>query len=140
MVAMETFIETRLLKGTTMSMFDPIKKLKQGTFSSMCKNMKITCKNKEVSLRASRRLFAQVCIVMQRRETDLKNVFKYPLGPFPWSLAGQTGELKKTSKVGILHALEKYVERMDDYQHNHVCITDGMALIQMIRHDVCQAG
>ena len=52
--AMETFIEASLLKGTTMSMFDSIKKLKLGTFSSMCKNMKTTCKNKEVSLRASR--------------------------------------------------------------------------------------
>ena len=76
--AMETFIETRLLKGTTMSMFDPIKKFILGTFSSICKNIKITCKNKEVSLRSSRSLFAQICIVMQRREIDLKKVLKYP--------------------------------------------------------------
>ena len=64
-IAMETFIEKRLVKGTTMSMFDPIKKLKLGTFSSMCKSVKTTCKNKEVSLRASINLFAQICIVMQ---------------------------------------------------------------------------
>ena len=131
--AMETFIETSLLKGTTMSMFDPIKKLKLGTFSSMCKNMKTTCKNKEVSLRASRSLFAKLCIVMQRREIDLTKVLKYPLGPFPWSLARQNGELKKSSKVAILHALEKNVEPMDDYLHNHVCIIDGMVLTQMIK-------
>ena len=63
--AKETSTVTRLLKGTTMSMFDPIKKLKLGKFSSMCKNMKTTCKNKEVSLRSSRCLFAQMYIVMQ---------------------------------------------------------------------------
>ena len=70
---------------------------------------------------------------MQRREIDLKKVFKYPLGPFPWSLAGQNGEFRKTSKVAILHALEKDVEPMDDYPHNHVCIIDGLALIQMVK-------
>ena len=131
--AMETFIETRLLKGTTMSMFDPIKKLILGTFSSIYKNIKITCKNKEVSLGASRSLFAQICIVMQRREIDLKKVLKVSLEPFPWLLAGQNGELKKTSKVAILHALEKDVEPMDDYPHSHVFIIDGMTLIQMIK-------
>ena len=133
--AIETFIETRLLKGTTMSMFDPVKKLKLGTFSSMCKNMKTTCKNKEVSLRASTSLFAQICIVMQRREIDLKKVFKYPLRPFPWSFAGQNGELKKTSKVAILHAWKKMSSLWMTIHttHNHVCIIDGMALIQMIK-------
>ena len=110
-----------------------IKKLKLGTFSSMCKGIKTTCKNKEVSLRASRSLFPKICIVMHRREIDLKKVFKYPLGPLPWLLAGQNGEIKKTSKVAILHALEKDVEPMNDYPHNHVCSIDGMALIQMIK-------
>ena len=99
----------------------------------MCKGIKTTCKNKEVSLRASRSLFPQICIVMHRREIDLKKVFKYPLGPLPWLLAGQNGEIKKTSKVAILHALEKDVEPMNDYPHNHVCSIDGMALIQMIK-------
>ena len=99
----------------------------------MCKRIKTTCRSKEVSLRASRSLFTPICIVMQRREIDLKKVCKYPLGHLPWSLAGQNGELKKTSKVAILHTLEKDVEPMNDYQHNHVCIIDGMALIQMIK-------
>ena len=32
---------------------------------------------------------------MQKRCMDLKEVFKYSLGPFPWALAGSVGDLKK---------------------------------------------
>ena len=35
---------------------------------------------------------------MQKRSMDLKEVFKYSLGPFPWSLAGSVGNLKKLIK------------------------------------------
>ena len=35
---------------------------------------------------------------MQKRSIDLKEVFKYPLGLFPWALAGSVGDLKKLIK------------------------------------------
>ena len=39
--------------------------------------------------------FAKLLIIMQKRSMDLKEVFKYSLGPFPWALAGSVGDLKK---------------------------------------------
>ena len=44
---------------------------------------------------------------MQKRNMDLKEVFKYSLGLFPWPLAGSVGDLKKTNKAALLHELEK---------------------------------
>ena len=44
---------------------------------------------------------------MQKRNMDLKEVFKYSLGLFPWPLAGSAGDLKKTNKAALLHELEK---------------------------------
>ena len=51
--------------------------------------------------------FAKLLIIMQKRSMDLKEVFKYSLGPFPWALAGSVGDLKKTNKSALLHELQK---------------------------------
>ena len=40
------------------------------------------------------------------------------------------GGLKKTSKVAILHELEKTVSPLNDNQSNHVSLIDGMAILQ----------
>ena len=122
--SMETFIKNRLLEDAKMSMFDPIKKLNLGTFSKMMKTVKVSCKDKQVPLEATRNLFGQIAIIMQNRNLDLKDIFQYPLGPFPWALAGQSGELKKTNKVALLHALEKDVDPVEEYPASHVCIID----------------
>ena len=70
---------------------------------------------------------------MQRRNVDLKEVFKHPLGPLPWSLSGIVGELRKTNKVAILHHLEKDTTPLSHPPHNHTVIIDGMAAIQKAR-------
>ena len=67
---------------------------------------------------------------MQHRNVDLKGVFKYPLGPLPWSLSGVVGELRKTNKVAILHQLEKDTTPLSHPPYNHAAIIDGMAAIQ----------
>ena len=130
---MQTFINNRLLEEGKASMFDPIKKLNLGTFSKMAKIVKVPCKDKQIPLKATRSLFGQISIITQHRQFDLKEVFKYPLGPFPWALSGINGELKKTSKVALLHALEKDVEPIEEYPENYVSIVDGMALVQKVR-------
>ena len=67
---------------------------------------------------------------MQHHHVDLKEVFKYPLGPLPWSLSGVVGEMRKTNKVAILHHLEKDTTPLSHPPHNHATIIDGMASIQ----------
>ena len=60
-----------------------------------------------IKLVANRNLFVKLIIITQKRSIDLKEVFKYSLGPFPWALAGSVGDLKKTNKAALLHELEK---------------------------------
>ena len=60
-------------------------------------------KDREIPIKVHRNLFGQIAIIMQNRNIDLKEVFAYPLGPLPWSL----GELIKTSKVALVHKIEK---------------------------------
>ena len=69
---------------------------------------------------------------MQTRQIDLKTVFSFPLGVCPWSLATNTGGLRKTNKAAILHRLEKDVATFSRNNHIINCanILDGMAMIQ----------
>ena len=128
--AMETFTKERLSCTATSSLFDPMKKLQLKTFSTMKKVVNVSSNKKIVPMKASRNLFSTLCLIMEKRKLDLQDVFSYPLGPFPWSLADGMGGLKKTSKVSILHELEKGTEHWNDQLTHHVSLIDGMAILQ----------
>ena len=51
------------------------------------------------TLVANRNLFARLIMIMQKHSMDLKEVFKYSLGPFPWALAGSVVDIKKLIKL-----------------------------------------
>ena len=65
--------------------FDPIKKLKLSTFSSMNKIKKCKVNSKIIPMQATKELFAKISLVAQNRSLDMRSVFKFPLGPLPWS-------------------------------------------------------
>ena len=66
----------------------------------------------------------------QFRKIDLKEVFKYPLGPLPWPLANAYGLPRKTNKTKIMQLLEKSTAAVETYPGNACSIYDGMALLQ----------
>ena len=41
-------------------------------------------------------MFGQLARLMQDHEINLKEVFDYPIGPYPWSLCMSMRELRKT--------------------------------------------
>ena len=59
-----------------------------------------------IPLKYYKDLFAQITIIMQKRNVDLKEVLSFPLGPLPWALTGIIGDLKKTNKASLLHRIE----------------------------------
>ena len=78
---------------------------------------------------------------MKKRQLDLKKVFCYPLGPFPWSLADSNGGLKKTSKVSILHELDKDTEPVVEPIVHHVSQSSQLGLLLetlVSKGDFCQ--
>ena len=59
----------------------------------------------------------------------MRSVFKFPLGPLPWSLAEPIGTLKRTSKAALLHKLEGPVETIENVSRDYAMIFDGMAYV-----------
>ena len=111
---MKNFIEKRLV-DQTIDVYEPIKRLSQGTFSSLKKVKAKTC-NKVIQFSAQNDIFAKISLIQQKRKINLQEVFPYPLDPIPWALPEANGKLKKSSKAKIMRELEKgvtSVERVD---------------------------
>ena len=113
--------------------FDPLKRINIETFSKLNKCVKYKCKNKHIKLVANTNLFAKLIIIMQKRSMDLKEVFKYSLGPFPWALAGCVSDLKKTNKAALLHELEKKLDPVEPLQSDYIIVIDGMAFVKKLK-------
>ena len=92
--SMDTFIK-EWCTDKSKDFFDPLKRINIEAFSKLNNVLvKYKCKNKHIKLVANTNLFAKLIIIKQKRSMDLKEVFKYSLGPFPWALAGCVGDLK----------------------------------------------
>ena len=133
MEAMEEFITSRLTENPEVEFFDPIKKMKLKTFSTMKKTVTNKVKDKIIPVKSHSNMFGQLALLMQTRDIDLREVFKYPVGPYPWSLCGPMGELRKTSKASLLHLIEKDVNTEEFVEGETVTVLDGMALVQKLR-------
>ena len=103
---MEKFINGRLVEQKV-GFYEPLKRLKLGTFTKMMKRPVKTKDGKILQLNAQGQIFGKIVVIQQTRKLDLKQIFYYPLGPVPWSLGTSTGELVKTSKSTLMHELEK---------------------------------
>ena len=129
-IAMDVFVDQRLSPEAEKSFFDPIKKQKLKTFTTMSKIKTFKVKDKTIPLKASSEIFSKIAIIAQKRSVDLKTVFCYPLGPLPWSLADAMGTLKKTSKAALMHKLEGKIEPTEQIEGDYAMIIDGMAYVQ----------
>ena len=67
-----------------------------------------------------------MAIIGQARNISLKEVFYYPLGPFPLALSGYIGELKKTNKAVLAKEVERGVLPVQTYSPHSGHIFDGM--------------
>ncbi|KAI8496434.1 hypothetical protein Bbelb_257330 [Branchiostoma belcheri] len=86
---------------------DKLTKAKLKTFSDLNKRIVAkTGKNKEVILKADRKLFAQMIVIAESRNLKMKEVLSHALGPLPWPLATPDGLLRKT-KASLTNELLK---------------------------------
>ena len=88
---------------------------------------------KEDMIKADRTLFGRMVIIGQSRIIDLKAVFSYPLGLFPWSLADGFGMMRKTNKAAIVKAFEKGATFLESPPIQSATVIDGMALVQKLK-------
>ena len=113
--------------------FDPLKKVNLQTFQHLKKVVKVSAKNSLITFKMDRNLFARIAQIGQFRKIDLKEVFKYPLGPLPWSLANAYGLRRKTNKAKLMQLLEKGTEVVERYPENACSIYHGMTLLQIFQ-------
>ena len=124
------FVESRCSSLQTMDVFDLLKKVNLQTFKHLKKAVKVSAKNSLIPLKMDRNLFARMALIGQFQKIDLKEVFEYPIGPLPWSLANAYGLLRKTNKAKVMQLLEKGTAAVKRYPENACSIYDGMALLQ----------
>ena len=134
-VAADNFIKTTVVEDGP-DIYATIKKTKLETFSSMGK--KVINKNKKgelVALKNSKILFSKMLLIAKIRDLEMENVLIYFLRPFPCSLATNEGNLVKTPKVKLLHAIEEELEGATVSVlpvNDKACILDAMAILQSL--------
>ena len=112
---MATFIEERLKDNSTKTIFDPINKTMLGSFSSLHKSATCKVKDKAVSLKSGKELFARIALIAQKRSVNMRSLFNYPLGSLPLVLAEMDGTLKKTPKSVLLRKFEGMVQTVEAF-------------------------
>ena len=133
--AMEQFVKDRLVEQKV-PFFDPIKKVKLKTFSTLKKVTKSKSSTGEsISISTDRELFSRIVVVAKSRDIDLKEMLTYELSPVPLALAKPDGSLNKTAKQTLLAELEKNSSstfaRLPTVQGDTAWMVDGMAMLQM---------
>ena len=100
------FIDERLV-NQSIDFFHPLKRLKLGSFTTVLKKTVKMKSGMVVQFSVQSDIFGKIAIIQQTRQLDLKEVFCYPLGPVPWSIANSSGDMVKTSKSVLMTELEK---------------------------------
>lgn len=131
--ALHNFIKNRIVSNKE-DIHDPIPKLKLKTFASMKAKRSCKIKDKSLTLKADRDVFARLLVVSGKRNISLKEVLKYSLGPIPWSLATAEGSFVKTPKSKLLDAIENdaHDPLVAALPERSVRVFDGMVLLQQL--------
>ena len=114
--------------------YEPLKRLKLRSFTKLKKKSVKTKEGKIIQFSAQSAIFGKIAIIQQKRKLDLKEIFRFPLGPIPWSLATSTGELIKTSKTSLMHEAEKGATCVDAIPSPFATKLDGMAMVRKFKN------
>ncbi|PIK43779.1 hypothetical protein BSL78_19343 [Apostichopus japonicus] len=135
--ALQKFVQERLTTDTT-DFFAPIKQQKLKTFSDIKKIVTVSAsKGKTIIVQEDRNLFCKIFTVNDqlRRKIDLKDMFQYSLGTYPYALATVHGCLVKTNKSKLMECMERGHDPIDlesIKDKESVWIYDAMAILQQL--------
>lgn len=121
---------------TGVGFYDTIKRQQLKTFSDLTRYTKTSKVSKEVCLKSDHRLFGKMVLIAQSRKLNMREIFCYPLGPLPWSLANADGTMKKTNKAVLGQYLEQNESLCDHQPSKCAVIIDAMAIIQKVRGEI----
>ena len=107
--------------------------MKLRTFVTMKRTAKNKVKNKVIPIESHSNMFEQLALLMQHHEINLKGVFEYPIGLYPWILCASMGELRKICKSTLLQILEKGFDPEKQIDDETTTVLDGIALVGKIK-------
>ena len=111
--ALCNFLEKRI-ESNEEDLYASIQKMKLKTFAGMKMKKSCTIKDRNLTLKADRDIFARLLVICSKRNVSLKEVLTYSLGRIPWSLATADGGFVKSVKSKLLDTIEKDVENLFD--------------------------
>ena len=123
--------------STKPDIFSTITATKLKTFTrKKLSNKAQTSKGKVVELKNDSKFIARLLAIGQSREIDIANLMMYSLRKFPRPFATETGDLVKTAKVKLLHAIENSCPTClsEHIPENSALIIDGMVIIQTAKN------
>ena len=132
----QSFSKERLEANPPKVIFhDSMSKAMLKTFKHMNKKAELRKMTaKEIVLKADCALFAQMIVIAEVRQLNMKEVLSHPLGPLPWSLAAPDGSLKKTAKSSLAKELQKDAPpAVESLLLRSACIIDGMSMVQRLK-------
>ena len=133
--AFTSFFENHIV-GEKPSIYSTIKKTNLKTFSRLGKKVTSTnSKGQLVAMKNSKELFAKLLLIAKSRNLQLDDVFRYSLRPYPCSVASSEGDLVKTSKSKLVHAIEGEAQNSSVFDFPtdcNACILDAMAILQTL--------
>ncbi|XP_066917320.1 uncharacterized protein [Clytia hemisphaerica] len=121
------------LQSNEVDFFATLNRLNLGTFTKLLRKTVKMPNGKEAQFSTQSNIFGKIALIQQFRQLDLKEVFRFPLGPVPWSLAESNGSLNKTTKSSLMHHLEKDVAPQQKVDKPFAAIIDGMALVRKVK-------
>lgn len=144
----QDFIHERLLSTSTVSVWDPMKKLKLKTFSNWAEKIKVRTGDKVIKLREERELFGRFLIIQGSRP-ELVPKLEDAIGEFemsvvPRSLCAVDGSLYiPTDKASLMHVIEaaKAEPHVSDLSldtaagdfRDRALVVDAMAVLQSMK-------
>ena len=126
---LEEFMTNRLIEKSV-AFYNPIKKKKLKTFSSMQANATVRVKQNQISIKTDRKIFSCMLVIQRKHSINLRDVSQYSLGPVAWALANGHGTIHKTVKSKLLNILAPKMETVHQPTQGGAVIFDGMWLIQ----------
>ena len=117
-----------------MAFYDPVKKKKLKTFSSMQAKATVRVKENQTSIKSDRKMIARMLVIQRNRSSNLREVLQYSLGPVAWALTNGDGTIHKAVKSKLLNILEPKMEtvQLPTPVEGGSVIFDGMRLIRQL--------
>ena len=132
MLEAESKGETEVLKVINERLVN--QSIEVGSFTTILYKLVKLRPGKVVQFSSQSDVLGKIAIIQQSRNVDLKEVFCYPLGPVPWSVAYGSDDMIETSKCALMTELEKGATDADQVRRPFMVVIDGMAMVRKARN------